>query len=160
MESKNEENGNFTRNVGYSYNGVGCLENLFSKENVDSMSKEITSRLKGIDCNGRDIVVPNNTIYSVLTNIQENYRSNTGDVFTRYNLNRIPPIDDYAYMRSQTIEVIVDTVIDTLKIEENNRKLTVWTSILGEHNNHRLRSHDILKIRKRRPAPMQFNMNY
>lgn len=144
---------------GYSYNDNNCLKTLFSEENVNEMSREISAHLTGVDPKGRKIVVPNDKIYGVLSNVQENYVSNTGDIYTRYNLNR-PMIDDYSYIRAQTIQTIVETIRNELEIIANNQKLTVWTSVLGEHNNHRLRSHDILKIKKRRPAPMQFNMNY
>lgn len=149
----------FLQYVGYSYNNNECLQNLFSTENVNEMSREITKHLRGVHPSGKDILVPNTRIYEVLTSVNENYRSNTGDIFTRYNLQR-DVIDDYKYIRAQTIDIIVNTIRDELGIEANNKALTVWTSVLGEQNNHRMRAHDVIKIRKRRPAVMQFNMNY
>lgn len=161
MDSQLYNNNMFTQNVGFRYTGENsaCLQNMFSQESIDSISKEITSRLRGLREDGRDIVVTDDVITSVLSNIQDTYRVNTGDIFTRYNMVRTP-VSDYSYMVAQTIDVIVNDISDEYQIIKNNMNLTVWTSVLGTENNHRLRSHDIIKIRKRRPAPMQFNLNY
>lgn len=161
-EFKYRTDNNFLRFTGYSYDNVKCLEHLFSKENIDSMSRDITEFLKGVSEDGRDIVVPNDRISAVLSSVQENYiATNAGDIHTRYTIERAP-IDDYAMMRAQAVNIIVTNVRDSLGMEQNNKKLDVWNTVLGEQNPLRIRGHDILSgyIRKRRPTPMQFNMKY
>ena len=61
----------------------------------------------------------------------------------------------------QTIEIIVSDVKNNMEIEEHNKKLTIWTTVLGEGvNDHGLRSHSQIKIRESRPDPFQFHMKY
>jgi len=43
---------------------------------------------------------------------------------------------------------------------ENNKKLSIWNSVYGEFNEKGLRAHPPIKIRKKRPQRMMFNMNY
>ena len=45
-------------------------------------------------------------------------------------------------------------------MEENNRKLTIWTTVYGDFNQHGLQQHSKIKVRNKRPNPMEFNMNY
>jgi hypothetical protein len=45
-------------------------------------------------------------------------------------------------------------------MDENNRKLTIWTSVLGDFNNHGLRQYTDLKIREKNINKVRFNMNY
>jgi hypothetical protein len=47
-----------------------------------------------------------------------------------------------------------------LGMDDNNSKLTIWTTVLGDFNEHGLQSHPKIKLREKRPAPLQFNMNY
>ena len=43
---------------------------------------------------------------------------------------------------------------------EENHKLSVWNTIYGEFNEKGLRAHPPIKIRKKHPQYMAFNMNY
>jgi hypothetical protein len=45
-------------------------------------------------------------------------------------------------------------------MDECNSKLSAWTTILGDFNEHGLRRHAPIKLREKRPMPMAFNMNY
>ena len=45
-------------------------------------------------------------------------------------------------------------------MEENNKKLSIWTTVYGDFNAHGLRQHPPIKIRKKRPDPFQFHMRY
>jgi hypothetical protein len=63
-------------------------------------------------------------------------------------------------MINQTINLIVNDVKNNLETEENNKKLTIWTTVYGDFNEQGLRSHPPIKIRNKKPASMQFNMNY
>ena len=45
-------------------------------------------------------------------------------------------------------------------MEENNRKLTIWTTVYGDFNAHQLRQHAPIKVLNKRPNPMEFHMRY
>ena len=63
-------------------------------------------------------------------------------------------------MMDEVINIITTDVKVNLGMEENNAKLTVWTTVLEDFNEHGLRSHSKIKLRENRPQPMMFNMNY
>ena len=60
----------------------------------------------------------------------------------------------------RTITLIFDYYRNEIGMEENNKQLTVWTTILGDFNKHGLRQTPPIKTQKRRPDPFLFNMNY
>ena len=43
-----------------------AYSNLYSEENLDAMSRKITQLLKGVNPEGRDIIVPKDTISGVI----------------------------------------------------------------------------------------------
>jgi hypothetical protein len=45
-------------------------------------------------------------------------------------------------------------------MDENNKKLTIWTTVLGDFNEHGLRSYAPIKIRENNINKVRFNMNY
>ena len=151
-------NDSYVRFVGFQ--SSVDLNYYFSKENVKIISNEITELLKGVDPDNRPIIVPDRTILNILDGVYNTYRPPTGDIYGRYN---VPTGDNTGYLQDmimQTIEIITSDVKNNLEMDENNRKLTVWTTVLGDFNEKGLRSHSDIKIRQKRPTPMQFNMNY
>lgn len=151
---------NYRRFVGYTENN-SCIQEYFSPQTIRLISNKISELLEGVDPEGRKIVVPDKNIASVMSNIQKNFRPPTGDIYGRYNVPNGFGSDNYVQsMIDQTIEIIVSDVRTNLEMAENNRKLTVWSTVLGDFNAQKIRAHPEIKIRKRRPAPMQFNMNY
>jgi hypothetical protein len=149
---------NFQRYVGWNGDSL-CNEEFFSAKTIKYISSKISEYLKGVDPQNRKIVVSDNNIINVMNSINENYRPQTGDIFGRYNIpNR--PIDHNQEMINQTINLIVNDVKNNLETEENNKKLTIWTTVYGDFNEQGLRSHPPIKIRNKKPASMQFNMNY
>ena len=63
-------------------------------------------------------------------------------------------------MINQTVNIIVSAIKDEIEITEQNKKLTAWTTVLGDFNEQGLRSHAPIKLRERHPQYMAFNMNY
>jgi hypothetical protein len=124
------------------------------------ISAKVTELTYGIHPQNRPIIVPHDIIANVLSNIFQNYRPPTGDIYSRYNIpsgrsdNMVQEIID------QTIELITSQLRTEYTMLENNSKLTVWTTVYGDFNEHFLRAHPIIKIREKRPNPMEFNMNY
>jgi len=153
---------NVMRYVGFEKgSNLPCLKEFFSKRNIQQISKKCTQLLMGVDKENRPIIVPDNRICSVMSDIYDGFRPKTGDIFTRYNIPTSYSESDYINdLTNQTIEVIVNTVKTTLEMEENNEKLTVWNSVLGTFNQAQLVAYPPIKVRNRRPMPMMFNMNY
>ena len=138
---------------------------LFTKRNLDFISKKITEKLKGIRYDNRDIIVPNETIASVLSNVYESFRPESlGSIYGRYTFPPDSSLDADDYIKNivnQTMAIIVSDVKNTTEIEENNKKLSVWTTVLGEGlNDHGLRAYPPIKIREKRPDPFQFHIRY
>jgi hypothetical protein len=151
---------NYTKFVGYQQDNK-CIQEYFSQQTVSMISKKVTELLMGVDPRNRPIIVPDRIIANVMDSIYTNFRPATGDIFGRYNVPSGSSTDSYVQsMIDQTIEVIVSDVRNNLEQEESNKKLTVYTTILGSFNEHGLRSHSKIKTRNRRPTPMLFNMNY
>ncbi len=151
---------NYYRYVGYKESNE-CIRAYFSADTVNIISNKVTELLMGVDPLNRPIIVPDENICAVMSAIFDNFRPATGDIYSRYNIPQGDGVGSYVQsMIDQTIEVITTDVRNNLEMEENNKKLTAWTTVYGDFNQHGLRQHAPIKIRNRRPDPMQFNMNY
>lgn len=134
---------------------------IFSKTNMDYLSKTISDALDGVDPENRRIIIPDDKIANVLNSVYRNgTRPNIGDIYTRYNIPPIQTRNDIREINNQTISIIVSYIKDEVQMTENNKSLTVWNTLYGDFNEQGLRSHPIIKIRKRHPQYMAFNMNY
>lgn len=153
-------NENFSRYVGYEDNNP-VLKQLYSPENINIMSKKITQLLQGVDVRNRPIIVPNKTIINILDSVYQSFRPQTGDIFTRYIIPTGLNSDDYTTsIVNQTIEIIYSEVKTNIEMEQNNKKLSVWTTVLGDFNDNQLRSHAPIKVLNKHPQHMAFFENY
>jgi hypothetical protein len=150
-----------TKYVGFSDYNL-CIKKYFSQETIDSISKQVTKLLQGVDPQNRPIIVTDRQIGYVMDNIYANYRPPTSDIYGRYNVPTGSTVESYVQdMIDQAIQVIYSNVKNTLEMAENNSKLSAWTTVLGEGlNEHNLRSFAPIKTRVRRPNPMEFHMKY
>lgn len=139
---------NFMRYVGFQENN-DCIKYYFSNDTVKTISCKLTELLQGVDPHGRNIVVPDNTICSVMSQIYQSFRPQTGDIYGRYNIPSYQPENYVQNMIDQVIEVIVSDVRNNLGMDEINSKLNIFNTILGDFNVNGLRSHPVIKIRKR-----------
>lgn len=151
----------YTANIGFSSNNE-TFHYLFSDKTIDWMSKKITYLLSGVSKTGQDIIVPNYIISSVLNDVYKNYRPQTGDIYSRYNITQFEPRDDANHIITETIEIIVDQVSNEYEIIDINNNLTIWDSVLlGDGISRKgLRQYAPLKIKERRPTPMLFNYSF
>ena len=134
---------------------------IFSQKNINYLSQTITEALRGVDPEGRDIIIPDDKICNVLNSVfRDGTRPNIGDIYTRYIIPPIQTRNDIMDINNQTIAIIVDYIKNEIGMTENNKKLTVWNSLYGDFNEAGLRAHPTIKIRKRHPQYMAFNMNY
>ena len=116
------------------------FHSFFSISNVRYISEEITKRLAGVHPEGKNIIVADKQIISVMDSIYSNtYR-------------------DIDKMTIMTVGYIVDYVTSDIQTEEQNKKLSIWTTNFGPETG--LRQFSKIKIREKRPTPMIFNMNY
>lgn len=152
---------NYYRHVGWNGGDYYC-KTYFSEATIRTISSKITDFLQGVDPEGRSIVVPDKTILSVMSDIYKSYKPPVGDIHSRLivstgNIYR----DNYIQnMIDQTIEVITSYVKNTIGIEENNKKLTIWTTVYGDFNRHGLQQTPQIKIRNKHPTHFQFHMRY
>ena len=150
---------NFQRYVGFRQNNP-CIRKYFSPDTVRAISSKVTQLLDGVHPRNRPIMVPDSTICSVMSAIFDGYVPETGDIYGRYNV----PTDRTQSMVAIMIDRVIETITSQIRTEygtlATNSRLTAWTTVLGDFNSEGLRSHSVIKVRRRRPAPMQFNMNY
>ena len=152
---------NYYRHVGW--NGGDYYEKTyFSKPTIRTISAKITDFLEGVDPKGRSIVVPDKTILSIMGDIYNSYKPPVGDIQSRLIVSSGSIYrDNYIQnMIDQTIEIITSYVKNTIGIEENNKKLTIWTTVYGDFNRHGLQQTPKIKIRNKHPTHFQFHMRY
>jgi len=149
--------------VGYdeSSGAMPITKYLFSKENLDILQTLISNATAGLDPQGRRIRVPHNIIAGVLSSVLRNgRRTHIGDIYTRYIIPQDHARNDADNLNLQTLNIIVSTIKDEYETIENNKKLSVWNTVYGDFNPQGLRAHPPLRIRRRAPQRMMFNMNY
>lgn len=157
---------NYIKHVGYSQHmctsdcGESCIQQYYSKKNIDKISCKITELLQGVDKYNRPIIVPDKTIRNIMNAVYTNFRPETGDIYSRYNIPKSAPPNYMQRMIDEVINIITTDVKVNLGMEEYNSKLTAWTTVLGDFNDHGLRSHAPIKLREKRPQQMAFQMNY
>jgi hypothetical protein len=149
---------NFIRYVGWQENA--CLKYLYSKETVDFISKKVTELTRGVDKKNRKIVVNNDIICQTIDSVYQVYQRPVGDIYSRYIIPNNEQDNSVQSIIDQTIEVIVSTIRNEFGMIENNEKLSAWVQVYGDFNISGLRAHPIIKTLDKRPATMQFNMNY
>lgn len=150
---------NYIRHVGWDENNE-CFRKYYSDKTIDIISKKVTELTRGVDPQNRKIIVPKNRICEVMDGIYRNFRPPTGDIYSRYIVPNDQQANMVQSMVDQTIEVITNYIRTELGIEQNNQKLTAWVQVYGDFNPNGLRQVPQIKTRERRPAVMQFHMNY
>jgi hypothetical protein len=96
------------RNVVYTSFNHPNYVSMFSDESVAFMSDQITRRLKGVHPEGKNIMIPKETILSV------------ADSYWNKNYTNVPLIQE------QVIMYIVNSVKTDFGITSNNEKLSAW----------------------------------
>lgn len=160
--AENADNG--IQNVGWdkTVEDNEKYEFIFSPKNLDYLSNTISDALRGVDPQNRKIIIPHDKICNVLSTVYKyGTRCNVGDIYSRYNIQPIEVRNDIKDINNQTINIIVSAIRDEIEMTQNNKKLSIWNSALkGDFNPVGIRSHAPIKIRKRMPQRMMFNMNY
>jgi len=150
---------NYNRYIGYRQNNR-CIQKFFSKSHIQNISRKITQLLQGVDPKGRPIIVPFCNICSVMSDVFYNYKPPTGDIYSRYTIPSMNQQNLVQSMTDQVIEIITSQIRSEMGIIECNSKLTKWTTVLGDFNEHGLTQTPPIKLREKRPNPMEFHMRY
>jgi len=159
---------NYYRYVGWEqteYPG-NPVKTLFSELTLKEVQKKITNLLKGVHPDGRDILVPIESIGNVFSQFLNNEPTNRelGDIYSRFTIENPQEKGFVQSIVERSITVIVNQIRNEYGMIENNKKLSVWTTVLGDFNKHGLNSYSQSQItgaiRAKRPQTMAFNMNY
>ncbi len=133
---------------------------LFTKRTVELIQNKTSEYLNGVDPLGRKMIPSQKTVTSALYNVFADHIPQTGDIYGRYSIRDDSNRDDYSYIVDKTISLIVGNIRTEIEMQEQNQKLTIWTTVLGDFNEHGLRQTPPIKLRHKRPDPMLFHMNY
>jgi len=156
---KKMNNEMYISHVGYDDSGNDAIQGFFSDDSISFIQQKVNELLKATYPQG--VIVPCQRIREVMNSVFKNYKPATGDIFSKYNI----PGDYSSFnmvntMINQTVTIIVNDVKNNLETEFQNSQLDIWNTVLGDSNPLGLRGHAPIKIRKRRPNPFMFNMNY
>ena len=165
IESWIDEKDSIKNNPAYSANVLRDSpttfeRDVYSPETLKKISGIITETLKGVDPQGKDIVVGEGVIKSVLNSIIESHIPRSGDIYSKYQIMYNDPNNSAEDIIGKTIEVITYTMRNQIEMTANNNKLSVWDNLFGDFNKHGLRAHPNIKLRERHPDYMLFNMRY
>jgi hypothetical protein len=133
---------------------------LFSRKTVNVIKEKVSEYLIGVDPKGRKIIPSDRVVVTALYGVFYNHVPQTGDIYGKYLVVDQTLRDDYAYIVDKTISMLVQGIRSDLGMQEENEKLTIWTTVLGDFNEHGLRQYPPIKIRNKRPDPMLFHMKY
>lgn len=113
---------------------------LFNQHTFNYISEQITLRLKGVHPLNKNIIVPNDTIKSVLDSFYSNYK-------------RDPEV-----LIMMTISYLVDYIKSEYQMESQNRSLNIWVTNYPESSG--IRQYAPIKLKNKRPTPFEFHYSY
>ena len=142
---------NFIKHVGYQENN-DCIRQYFSQETVNTISLKVTELTMGVDPKNRPIIVPKESICNVMSQVYQGFRPAVGSIYSRYVIPTGQPDNYVQMMINEVISIITSDIKNNLEMEEYNRSLSIWTTVLGDFNLHGLSSHDQIKVRNKRPS--------
>lgn len=151
---------NSSYNAYVAYEQPETLNYLFSNENLNMISETLSDLLKCLRKDGRPIVVTHRVIGETLSHLQQGATRQIGDIYTLYNIPQATRRDDISRFNYMAIHHIYTQIKTEYEMEEANKKLTVWTTKLGDFNEHGLRQHSTLKIKQNNINKFRFNMTY
>lgn len=113
---------------------------FFGKVNVDYISNQVTTRLHGVHPEGKNIIVSNDKIISVMDSIYKN------------------TYKDVDKMTIMTVGYIVDYISAEFQTEQQNNNLNIW--VINQPPEFQMQRTPQIKLREKRPATCNFNYNY
>lgn len=144
-----------------AYSPTNFHTEFFSQNTMSFISNQILFITKNSFLN-TPYLVPLNTIKDVMESVWTNFRPNTGDIYSRYTINNETEyryINYGADMIRQVIAIIVNDIMNTTNVFNNNNSFSVWNTLSGV-NQVGLQHYSGIKVNEKRGYPMQFNMNF
>ncbi len=129
----------FPRYVGIQRNHYPV--SFFNRKTVNQISDEVTRLLHGVHPEGKNIIVPDETILSVMDSINQN--------------NPRTSSDRYAQM---TVAYITNYISNEFGVVSQNNKLNI--DIIKYDDTYGIRQYPQIKLNRKRPTPLIFNYNY
>lgn len=166
QNTNNIRDENYMRYVGWSEtdicsDGITGTQRFFSQDTLNVISTKVTQLTMGVHERNIPIKVTDNVISHVMSNVYSNFRPPTGDIHSRYIIpTKEGPYSYIQEMIDRTIEIIVSDLKNSFGMKYNNESLSIWTTVYGDFNAHKLRQHGPIKVVNKRPDPMQFFQNY
>ncbi len=114
---------------------------FFNRDNIDKISYNVTLKLKGVHPENKNIIVPNETILSVMDSIFEDN-----------------PRTGIEVLCKMTTAMIVNYIKDEYEIDQQNSKLNI--DVIKYDGSYGIRSYPQIKLREKRPTPFIFIENY
>lgn len=153
-------NDNYNRNVLYNQDWTPPLKYLFSNTNLEKIQQKLYDLLKCLRSDNRPIIVSIPTIADVVSQVQNEFFPQIGDIYTLQTIPQAKVRDDIGNINDIAVEFIYTQLKTEYEIDQNNKKLTVWTTVLGDFNEHGLRQYSQLRLNNKPINKFRFNMNY
>lgn len=159
---RNMDNG-YMKHIGWGET-IGTNDNfkdLWEPSTLARIQVQITQLLEGVHESGNPIIVPIDTIANVLSQCYESNVPTIGDIHSRFIItNGQQSQNEVRNIIDRTVNIITTQIRNEYEIAQNNNKLSIWSTLYGDFNKEGLRAHAPLKVRKKRPQQMMFNMRY
>ena len=155
---------NYMRFVGWDQGGYmgTCAKQYFSKDTIDMISKKVTELTMGVDKENRPIIVPDEQICNVMSQVFISNKPKIGDIYTVFIIPDSAPRNDVQLMIDRTIEIITNNIKTTLGMDQWNQSLSIWDTVLGDFNRQGIQQtpRGFAKINRKHPKKMFFFENY
>ncbi len=139
----------------------GDYATLWEPNRLVQMQQKITELLAGVDEQNRPIVVPVNTIANVLSQVFGANRPEVGSIYSRYiQMEPESTRNDVRDIVDRTINIVVSQVKNEMLMIQQNKRLSIWSTLYGDFNKDQLRAHPPIKIRNKHPQYMAFFENF
>ena len=150
----------FFRYVGWQVSQQEFDKKWFAKTTLNEISTVLKEKLKCLRTDGRPIVVADRVIAHMMSEVFHKNRPILGDGYFMFNIVPEKQRDDYNDMKVQVIEMIFNTIKTEYEMDQNNRKLSIWSTLYGDFNKQGLRQYSTIKINEMNINKVRFNMNY
>jgi hypothetical protein len=156
--------------IGWSANQLDCnvpceqYSDLFKQETVNYIQQQVSNYLTPMS--GKPVMVEDKQIREMITSVWNIESVRPANIYTKDTFNNVgtqwesPTQTPYKRIVEIVIQSITSQIRNLHEMAECNNSLSIWNSLYGDFNPAGLRAHPKIKLRERRPATMQFNMNY
>lgn len=150
----------FFRYVGWQVSQQEFDKKWFARKTLDEISEVLKEKLKCLRKDGRPIVVADRVIAHMMSEVFHKNRPILGDGYFMFNIVPEKERDDYNDMKVQVIEMIFNGIKTEYEMDQNNRKLSIWSTVYGDFNPQGLRQYSTIKLNEMPLNKIRFQMNY